>query len=268
MTKTAVNGIEMNVIRLAGPADQHLPTVVFLHGLIMDNLSSYYFTIAPGVAEVTDVLVYDLRGHGMSDRPPTGYTLDDATADLAAVLASQGITEPVVLVGNSFGGTIALHTAITRPDLVAGLGLVEAHPVVPNWGNEIMEDIEEMVAGFDEPGVREFITGDGGRKLKKMAATCETLVNQTSLSADLRAEPPMTAARLATISCPTLCLYGDSSDILDRANMLVDTIPKASLVILGGCTHSVLMEAPDEIESELRRWLGTLSAARRAPITS
>ena len=138
------------------------------------------------------MLVYDLRGHGLTDRPASGYRLDDQVADLAAVLDAHDVHEPVVLVGNSFGGTIALHAALTRPDLVAGICLVEAHPVVAGWGSEIMEDLEEMVAGFDEPGVREFITGDGGRKLKKMAATCEGLVSGTSLAADLRAESPMT----------------------------------------------------------------------------
>lgn len=255
MTTITANGIAINAVHLDGPSDRGVPPVVLLHGLIMDNLSSYYFTLAPGVAEDTEVVVYDLRGHGLTDRPSSGYRLDDQVADLAAVLDTLGVHEPVVLVGNSFGGTIALHAALTRPDLVAGICLVEAHPVVDGWGAEIMEDLEEMVAGFDEPGVREFITGDGGRKLKKMAATCEGLVAGTSLPNDLRAEAPMTEARLATITCPTLCLYGDSSDILDRAELLASSIPGADLRILDGCTHSVLMEAPDEIETHLRGWL-------------
>ena len=266
MTTITANGIAINAIHLDGPETRRVPPVVLLHGLIMDNLSSYYFTLAPGVAEDTEVVVYDLRGHGLTDRPATGYGLDDQVADLAAVLDAHGVHEPVVLVGNSFGGTIALHAALTRPDLVAGICLVEAHPVVAGWGSEIMEDLEEMVAGFDEPGVREFITGDGGRKLKKMAATCEGLVSGTTLAADLRAESPMTAERLATITCPTLCLYGDSSDILDRAELLAAAIPGAELRILEGCTHSVLMEAPDEIETHLRGWLpSTIVDAAAAP---
>jgi pimeloyl-ACP methyl ester carboxylesterase len=264
MASVVANGIQLNAIRLAPAADRRWAPVVFLHGLIMDNLSSYYYTLAPGLSRDTDVVLYDLRGHGRSDRPPGGYTLDDSVEDLAQLLATLGIDEPVVLVGNSFGGTIALYTAMHRPDLVAGLGLIEAHPVVEGWGDELMADLEDMVAGFDEPGVRDFIGGDGGRRLKRMAATCEALVTQTSLTTDLRAEHLMTDDDLARIACPVLCLYGEATDIMDRAELLAGAIPGAELDILDGCTHSVLMEAPDELEVRLRAWLDRLVPASRA----
>lgn len=263
MATVVANGIQLNAIKLAAPEAGRWPPVVFLHGLIMDNLSSYYYTLAPGLSRDTDVVLYDLRGHGRSDRPSAGYTLDDSVEDLAQLLLTLGIDEPVVLVGNSFGGTIALYTAMHRPDLVAGLGLIEAHPVVDGWGDELMADLEDLVAGFDEPGVRAFIGGDGGRRLKRMAATCEALVTKTSLTVDLRAEHLMTDADLAGITCPVLCLYGEATDIMDRAELLVAAIPGAELDILEGCTHSVLMEAPDELEMRLRGWLDRLVAAPR-----
>ena len=57
-------------------------TVVFLHGLVMDNLSSFYYTLAPAAARAADVVLYDLRGHGRTERPVRRLPLEDAVDDL------------------------------------------------------------------------------------------------------------------------------------------------------------------------------------------
>ena len=55
----------------------------------MDNLSSFYCTLAGPVSRAGhEVLLYDQRGHGRSERPPGGYDRDTAVDDLAALLAS------------------------------------------------------------------------------------------------------------------------------------------------------------------------------------
>jgi pimeloyl-ACP methyl ester carboxylesterase len=72
----------------------------------------------------------------------------------------------------------------------------------------------------------------------------------------------MDAELLGRIRCPALLLYGEASDILDRAELLAAEIPGAELRILDGCSHSVLMEAPEEIGEQLHEWLGSL------PVTS
>jgi pimeloyl-ACP methyl ester carboxylesterase len=94
--------------------------VVFVHGLVMDNLSSWYFTVAGAAAARADVVLYDLRGHGRSERPSSGYGLADMVLDLDALLDALAIPGPVVLVGNSFGGLLALVFAIARTDRTAG----------------------------------------------------------------------------------------------------------------------------------------------------
>jgi len=263
MADVKANGLRFNVVRLepdAAPAggptdDAALPTVVFLHGLIMDNLSSFYYTLAPGIAGEARVVLYDLRGHGLSERPLSGYTIADAVEDLGALLDSMGIDGPVHLVGNSFGGTIALAMAMRHPERVAGMALIEAHPVVAGWGEETVSRLEEIVAGFDDPGVRDWIKAEGGRKLQRMSNTCEELISQSSMPDDFRREVPWRDEELAAISCPTLCLYGEYSDIIDRAEWLAGVIPDAELRVLEGCSHSVLMEAPDELEEHVHLWL-------------
>src|SRR5215831_8500563 len=95
-------GIRLHVQRL-GTASERV-TAVFLHGLVMDNLSSWYFSVANPAAQVADVILYDLRGHGRSERPASGYGLADMVLDLDALLDALAVDRPVVLVGNSFGG--------------------------------------------------------------------------------------------------------------------------------------------------------------------
>lgn len=83
----------------------------------------------------------DLLGHGRSPwRAP--WTIDANAAALAAALA-----EPVVVVGHSFGGAIALHLAATRPELVAGLVLLD--PAVGLDGDWMREIADSMFASPD-----------------------------------------------------------------------------------------------------------------------
>jgi pimeloyl-ACP methyl ester carboxylesterase len=205
--------------------------------------------------------MYDLRGHGLSERPGDGYGVADSVDDLLALLDALGVDEPAYLVGNSYGGTIAIQAAIDHPDRVAGIALVEAHPVVDGWGDEMISQLSDVVSGFDDPGVRDWIAKEGGRKLVRMAATCEDLITRSSMPDDLRSAPITTPAELASIQCPTLCLYGEFSDIIDRAHLIADSVPGAELRILEGCSHSILMEAPDELEEHVVAWLEELTAA-------
>ena len=66
----------------------------------------------------------DFRGHGLSDRPDEGYDLAPLTADLVAALAGLGLDRPI-LVGHSLGAWVILEAAASRPDVAAGIGLVE-----------------------------------------------------------------------------------------------------------------------------------------------
>src|SRR5258706_10835045 len=110
MADVVANGVRHHVQRLGSPRPDGR-TVVFVHGLVMDNLSSFYFTLANPIAAGAEVILYDLRGHGMSERPPRGYAVADLVADLAALLDALSIDHPVDLVGNSFGGLVALAFA-------------------------------------------------------------------------------------------------------------------------------------------------------------
>lgn len=70
------------------------------------------------------VVAVDQRGHGLSDKPESGYGFDDVTADLRALIDSLGLVRPVVA-GQSWGGNVVLHFAARYPDVASGLVLVD-----------------------------------------------------------------------------------------------------------------------------------------------
>src|SRR3954470_19919116 len=112
-------------VQQLGPTDG--PKLVFVHGLVMDNLASFYYTLAAPLArDGVHTILFDLRGHGLSARPATGYTPRESARDLLSILDSLGIDEPVYLLGNSYGGIVAMHTALLAPARVGGVVLVEA----------------------------------------------------------------------------------------------------------------------------------------------
>ena len=111
--------------------------VVFIHGLVMDNLASWYFTVANALATFADVLLYDLRGHGLSERTREGYSVPEMVLDLVALLDATLGEAPVIVVGNSFGALLAVELARHAPGRVAGLVLVDGH-----LGDDDFGDVE------------------------------------------------------------------------------------------------------------------------------
>ncbi len=71
------------------------------------------------------MLTYDLRGHGMSDAPPTGYSPDEMAADLLELLDALEIERPVIA-GHSYGADVALYLAAREPERVREVIAIEA----------------------------------------------------------------------------------------------------------------------------------------------
>ena len=247
MADAVANGVRHHVQRMGSGGSP----VVFVHGLVMDNLSSFYFTLANPIAETCDVICYDLRGHGMSERPPTGYTVDTLVADLAALLDQLEVTRPIDIVGNSFGGLLALAFAAKYPERVARLALIDAHTGVAGWAQQMTATLALKGEERDHKIFESFQSWLGRhseRKRNRLAKNAEELVERTSLVADLRVSP---ALELDRVTATTFAIYGETSDVRTHGETLARALPDATLVILPGCTHSVLWEATAEVRSRI-----------------
>lgn len=251
MADVVVRGVRLHYERLGlGGA----PRVVFVHGLVMDNLASYYFTFANPVAAFADVLLYDLRGHGMSERPPSGYTIDDFVLDLAALLDQTYGDAPVVLVGNSFGATVAVRFALAFPARTAGLVLLDGHLGDRDFASKMTETLSLRGDDADAAIAASFqhwLGRHSERKRNRLAAHARALIEQTSLVADLKSTSALTEDDFARIDAPTLALFGERSDVLPEGPALASHIPGARVEILANCTHSILWEATPIVREKL-----------------
>ncbi len=230
------------------------PKVVMLHGLVIDNLSSWFYTVAHPLAQQADVYLMDMRGHGRTTIPDADYSVDANVADVLALLQAWGIEdEPVHFFGNSFGCVVGLTLAQRHPEKVASLFLIEAHFSVPGWGEEMAGSLQMAAFGLDEGAVRAWLDEEADRKTSRLARRSEKLFFGTTLIEDLKAEPPIDW--LEEVRCPTYAIYGSESDILDRAREIDAKVPDATLEIVPDSSHALLIENPGLIKARAMTWL-------------
>lgn len=265
MADVIAGGIRFHVQRLPahrpnGSTDHpaQTPTVVFVHGLGVDNMSSFYYTLAnPAARAGADVILYDLRGHGDTERPPTGYSVDESVRDLIALLDALGVNGPVHLVANSFGGTVALALAMTHPSRVTRLLLIEALvEAMALSEEEWVERVAQMLAeGAQLRGVLSGRRAQYSNKLQRFHSTYDAMVNSTTLTADLGAQRPFRDADLRLVTCPVAAVYGEESDIIHQGYRLKHVLPNCDLTIVPKCGHFLIVEASDVLRDLLLQWL-------------
>jgi pimeloyl-ACP methyl ester carboxylesterase len=255
-------GIRFHVQRLDPPGPTPgAPTVVFIHGLGLDNLASFYFTLAvPAVEAGVRAILYDLRGHGLSEIPDRGYAIRDHVADLCALLDALGVPDPVYVVGNSYGGIVAMQMAVEVPERVAGLVLIEASCAgseAATWFEDIANTITVAALRLEADGLREqtWTGGPSQRRLVRLALHADALLNDTSLINDLAAERPLSTADLAAIGCPVLGVYGERSDLISAADDLRRHLRDRRVEVLPGEIHTVLRDATGPLRDLMLGWL-------------
>lgn len=116
--KVPANGIEMHVREWSREG----PPVMLLHGLASN--ARIWDDVAPRLAADHAVRAIDQRGHGFTTKPDHGYSFEEVTADLLALLDALEV-ERAALVGHSWGGNVVLDFAARFPGRVSHVVLVD-----------------------------------------------------------------------------------------------------------------------------------------------
>ena len=115
-----VNGIHLHYVDHGGEG----PLLLLMPGLTA-NARSFDGLVKRGLNRKFRVVAVDLRGRGLSDKPPVGYTLEDHAEDISQLIGKL-TAEPVILGGHSFGGLLSLYLAVRNPEKVSRLVVIDA----------------------------------------------------------------------------------------------------------------------------------------------
>jgi 3-oxoadipate enol-lactonase len=240
------------------------PALVLLHCLGVDH--RLWDHASAGLAGQCTVLSYDFPGHGETPLPAGPYTIEDLSAQLAAVLEREGIARAHVA-GISLGGLVAQHFAATYPDRTDGIVLIDT---TPRYTDEVRENwhvrakaartagVSSLIEGLlpvwftpefiakNPPAVRyvrDIFARDSG---EGYALACEALA-----AAELRPLAP-------NIKAPTLVVCGeqDVPPFLDAARWLEANIRGARLAWLASARHCSVLEQPEAFLRLMREFLG------------
>jgi pimeloyl-ACP methyl ester carboxylesterase len=136
--------------------------------------------------------------------------------------------------------------------------LIDAHDGTAGWAAQMAATLGLRGEARDAKIAASFQAWLGRhseRKRTRLADHARALVEGTTLVADLEASPPLALTQLATIAAPALLLYGEHSDVRDRGAALAAALPRATLEIVAGCTHSILWEATALVRDRVVAWL-------------
>jgi pimeloyl-ACP methyl ester carboxylesterase len=244
--------------QVAGQGDP----IIFVHGFGLD-LRMWDGEVERFARDYT-VVRYDLRGFGRSSLPTTPFTHYD---DLRKLFEQLGLA-PAHIVGLSMGGAVAVDFALTHPELVRSLVLVDSFISGFKWEKNEVE-MRSAHAAAERGGV------EAGRaawlanpvfapSLRKV----EVAVRLQAMIADYsgwhlvntspqRPLQPPAVQRLSSITARTLVVVGalDLPDFRTIAERLAREIPGAQSLVIAGAGHMSTMEAPGEFHAALEGFL-------------
>ncbi|MFL2639834.1 MAG: alpha/beta fold hydrolase [Dehalococcoidia bacterium] len=271
MPHASVNGISI-FYEIIGNSDY--PTLVMTHGL--GGHGRAYENLIPEFSKRYKLLLWDMRGHGQSDRPKAEdgvYTRDQHASDLAGLLDSLGIDQAHIH-GHSLGGLVAQQFVISYPEKTKSL-------IIQDSSAEIKE---EYVAGWDDriqnvldlglEGIPVDYTRGWGKKFSDSnkeyidARHLESVqrndlfvyVEDMRISGtDLYAEP--LAPQLPDIKCPVLIICGEEDGTTPPGGhvRMHRAINNSELVIIPFAGHFPNVETQEEYSTAILSFLDKIN---------
>jgi len=252
---TLTSGLRLSCVDYGDASD---PAVVALAGPT-DSWRSYRLVLEqllPGVR----VVAVSQRGHGDSDKPATGYRVEDFAADVVPLMNALGIGRAVVA-GHSGSSLVARRVALDHPERVAGL-VLEASPTTLSGRPDLQEFMASTVARLRDPVdrdvARSFIVDTSSRDMAPDFV--DELVDEVrkvparvwrEVFAGLLAYDDLPA--VGTIGVPTLLVWGDQDRLVSRQmqDELRSRIPGARLVVHAGAGHTPRWDDPSRFATDL-----------------
>ena len=237
--------------------------VVFLHGLGGSRTS--WEPQLSGLSGAFRCIAWDMPGYGASDPlVPLTFT---AIADAVVRLLDDAGVDRAHLVGESFGGMHALHTALRRPDRVARLVLANTSPAFGLDGTDPdawrAARLAPLDAGLTPADIAEdVLTSIAGPTLGHDALTMRvagfTRIQAAALRAAVECLPAHDVRdRLGAIASPALVVAGglDTETPVAYSRILADGLQNAELIVLDGVGHLAASEVPQTFNRLVRDFL-------------
>ncbi len=238
-------------LRYAEQGPRNREAVLMLHGW-SDSWFSFS-RVLPMLPPELRVIAPDQRGHGESDRPQDGYTMEAFARDALALMDSLGIARATV-VGHSMGSFVAQYVAALAPECVSHLVLVGSavtcrHEEV----RELLDAARNFTDPVDEGIIREFQASTIYRPVppeffERVVAESLKLPARTwnALAEEFRRFD--SRGRVAKIQSPVLVLWGEKDGAFLRAQQdeLLRCIPAAIFKTYPDVGHSPHWEVPEQ----------------------
>ncbi len=254
-----------------GPEMRDRPVIICLHGGPGFDHSTLKHYLTP-LAEDAQLVFLDHRGQGRSDEStPERWNFDTWIEDLRGFCEALEIERPV-LFGQSFGGMVALGTAIRHPELpgklivsssAAKIRLDRALPMFEQLGGKEARDLAKRL--FEDPNQENF---------DAYVATCLPLYNTTKADPDILARVRLKPevgfhffrgegltfdwlGDLGRVQCPTLILAGEADPITPVADHedLAAGIRGSRLEVFADAGHGVFRDKPVEALELVREFV-------------
>jgi N-formylmaleamate deformylase len=262
------DGARLHYIR-TGHGDKR--PLILTHGF--SDSGACWAPVARELESEYDLIMPDMRGHGLSARVAPGEKVDMA-ADLAALMRALGL-ERAILCGHSMGAMVSFQVALRFPELVGALVLEDPPWWLPSqagapdpavespiatWARSLAgKTLEELLVGYrrDNPSWPE----------ETIRAMCESKKRLDQGIVDTMADRMLSEERhwstlFGAVSCPALVMTADPGRgaivTPEVAAKLRELNPRAKLVNVPGVGHLIRYDAFDAYMSALREFLEAL----------
>ena len=238
--------------------------LVLLHSLLADRFA--FEPVLPKPAAKHRVTLFNLPGfHGSQ---PTMLALMDAyLAVIEDGFDEFGIAKDAVLIGNGFGGTVALAFALAHPERISKLVLSDAAAGFPSEGREAFAIMAHKVADGGLGSIAE-IAAKRVFSPAYLAAHPEKIEERKKVLMGIDPKAFQAACRILQetdlvpllhhMKVPTLVVCGEFDQATPPAlnKQLVEKIPGAKYVELPGCGHCPPLEQPDQFIAAIKDFVG------------